>query len=202
MIAITATVALQILFSTPSFEPSVRNRVSVELGVPLPLSVYGYRSEDGASGLEFLGSLGFEYLRSVHSLTFGSLHVGGWIIAADIHGRDRDATADVYFVSLGVIGALEIPIGTTPYSTRITGALGLGAMFNGIIVDSSMRLQTSALGGLARLRFSLPISSCTSLGASATLELFSEPLNRARWFNAELHETVVVTLALGLTHSW
>lgn len=174
------------------------HRLSLDLGVPVPLSVYGYRSKDGARGLVWLGAVGLEYRHRVA----GHVDVGAWVSAANVHGKGGDATADVYFVSSGLLGAYELPLGTGEHVSTLIFVLGLGVMWSGIAVDDGIGLRTTSIGSLGRIRFSWPMSPHIALGLSTSFELFSAPLNRETWFNTELKETFVLGIALGVTAAW
>jgi hypothetical protein len=191
MLPVLAALITQIV----AFPP---HRLSLDFGVPVPLSVYGYRSKDGAKGLVWLGAVRLDYrYRVAQSVDFGV-----WVNAANVHGEDGAATADIYFVTTGLMVAYEVPFAPCANTPHIDFALGLGVMWNGIMVDDGIDLHTTSLGANGRVRLSFPLSPWIALGLSATLDVFAPPLNRTTWFNTELLETVVLGFTLGGTASW
>ena len=171
-------------------------RVTLDLGVPVPLSVYGYRSKDGSRGLVWLGHAGLE--ARVRLLADVPLDVGVWLQASNIHGRDASASADIYFVSTGLMASYDFPLG----ALSLGFGLGFGVLWSGIVVDEGINVHTRSLGGLGRSRVDWWLSPAVALGVTADVAVFGPPLNRATWFNTPLRETVVLGFALSVTAAW
>lgn len=176
--------------------------LAVDAGVPIPLAVYGYLarvgSDDGGH-LQFLGSLGLELALPMGTRDW-SLAV--WIDGADIHGRDGDVSADVYFVSFGIGARFDMRFGGAAddaFATSLSG--GVGALSNGIVVDENLRLDTWSLGGRARGFLGVCIGDTFAIGVAASLALYSAPLDADTWFNKPLRGTRYVAVGLSLDAS-
>jgi len=203
-VMLASTIA-QALAATAQRSPEpahYEHHVGVDLGVPLPLSVYGYRSKGGARGLCWLASLAVEYRYSIVASADIEIQLGGWASAANVHGTDGKASADVYFVSAGLIAFAEFPLSSRRSRASFLIGVGLGASFSGIVVDDQIALHTTALGGTSRARLQLPIFDSLVFSIGMSVDVFSPPLNRSTWFNSPLRETVVISPALGLAAGW
>lgn len=185
-------------FASPTAAATSAPTVSLDLGVPIPIAVYGYLSSGdggGGGGLTFLGAVGLE---AALSLTEG-LAVAVWLDFADIHGRDGDATADIYFASAGAGLRLTHCFGAPlPGSVTVTASLGPGVLASGIVVDEDMRLDTWSLGGRARLNLGVHVADGVALGLAVALGVYAAPLDEASWFNRSLGGTRLAVIAVSL----
>jgi hypothetical protein len=174
--------------ATAAAAPDTRATLSLDLGVPIPIAVYGYMSRgDGGDGgeLVFLGAASLALSLPLD----GALSCVVWGEVADIHGRDGDASADIYFASLGVGLELTYRFGSAHTGPILTGSVGPSVLASGIVVDDDMRLDTWSLGARARLNLGVHVASSVALGLAVAFGLYVAPLDEGSWFNRSLGGT-------------
>ena len=172
--------------------------LSLDLGVPVPIAVYGYSSsgEGGDGGrLTFLGAASLALSLPLD----GALSCVVWAEVADIHGRDGDASADIYFASVGAGLELTYRLGSVRAGSPVlSGSVGPGVLASGIVVDEDMRLDTWSLGGRARLNLGVHVADGVALGLAVALGVYAAPLDEASWFNRSLGGTRLAVIAVSL----
>ena len=77
-------------------------------------------------------------------------------------------------------------------------AMELGRL-SGVIVEDAVRKDTVSFGGRVQGRIGYRLTPDWSVDLVVGFGMYSWPVDEATWFNAELRETQLLTVAVGLT---
>lgn len=159
-----------------------------QVGVPLPLALYGARGDGGAVALLAHGQLGaaarlgasrfflggaagLSYLEAGNRL--GS-HAALWSAGPELSVRAR-------------LRGATLTVGGGPSVARIA-----------VTVDDRIGKRSHALGGRAQVRLERALAG-VGVGLAVGLELYGAPVDDAAWFNRRLGGTRLVTVGLSLS---
>lgn len=166
--------------------------VSVQGGVPIPLTVYGFNTQADSV--------------STHRPLYGAIDIAltlrpEWQVGARLGGMtlvgaDGASEADAWFIA----GGLQVnwtPLADWPWRV----SLGPSLLRNAVIVDENIRLDTWAWGARAATGYAWPLHPHWAIDVEAGIEAYRPPWNKATFFNQPLGRTVLMTIALGLRWS-
>ena len=186
-------------FAPPGFASPPSHVLAIRLGVPIPVSFYGYGEVEGDVDVEFVGGATLEYAGGL--LADFPLYLGLWAGGAAITSRTQSLSPTLYLASAGVQLLLRWRFDVTPRDGVVVGfGAGPGVLCAGLLVDETLRKDTVAIGG--RIATSLGYAWAPEWSAELVvgLELYGAPLDEATWYNKPLGDTNFLTVGAGV--SW
>ncbi|MDI7268687.1 MAG: hypothetical protein QME96_11905 [Myxococcota bacterium] len=176
--------------------PASGHRIAVGLGVPVPLTVVGYRGDSRGFSHDFLGAVTLEY--EARLLAAPLLGVGLAISGGYLSGTGGGTAGAIGLL----VGGPTLTIGWRPWSINdLGGGVALAAApVAGLVrlyVDENINMNAAVIGGRAAVRIEQSVADGWVLWLTAAFDWLSEPLNREAFFNETLGSTRLLWFALG-----
>ena len=168
--------------------------VRVQIGVPVPLTVYGVNAQSDGITHRYPAYAELGVAVSLSPRWAVGTRLGG----ATVVGDDGVNDATAWWLSFGpeLRVALWQPSGSWLGGLAVVG--GPAALRNVILVDENIRLDTWSVGGRGALSGGLPLTSGWALDATVGVEVYAAPLDKETWFNKPLGRTALLTIAVGV----
>lgn len=204
---VACSVAIMALFAavlTPSAaqaEELGRHRLSLNVGLPVPLSVHGKYPDPGETSLDFVGQavLGYD------AAPFDSirwLRLGAELSVVHFAGSLGDASGRVTFwTGHAVVGIAVRPVWAWHWLVLRIGG-GPGLLRNRVFVDEYLNKTTHSFGGRGYAMTTVHITARLGISVRAALDVFAEPFDEPTWYNQPLGETNFTSYGVGVEWSF
>ncbi|MBT9560010.1 MAG: hypothetical protein IV100_28530 [Myxococcales bacterium] len=168
--------------------------LDIHLGVPYPISTYGYEStgEDSTLDVAIDGGVGLRW----YPYPFEDLSLGLTGSGATIDGATDGVDGYLYYGSLSLEVGWDFALGQR-WSLAATG--GPSVLWTGFVLDDVLQEHTVHVGGRVGLRVHVGLTPMVSLFVGGALGLYGSPTERETFFNEPLAEMYLVFVHGGVT---